>query len=177
MSADDPLANLRALGVHTGGDLARRFYSEKRRRASECFVCGASLDGAEVWRVRIWIGHGNAIAPLCSECGPKDWRVSRRVHRLPPPRPCEGCGRPVVETEDRYQRRYVVCSEECRALAYQSTRRAERADARGERTCPVCGRTFAPRRSDGVYCSSACRQRAYRAREDAERRSGSPEGT
>jgi hypothetical protein len=30
--------------------------------------------------------------------------------------------------------------------------------------CPICERTFIPRRGDQRYCRSACRQRAYRLR-------------
>jgi hypothetical protein len=40
--------------------------------------------------------------------------------------------------------------------------RAARAEARGERRCPMCTRMFTPKRSDAIYCKDACRQLAHR---------------
>ncbi len=37
-----------------------------------------------------------------------------------------------------------------------------RSAARGPRTCPVCGQTFTPARSDAQTCSPKCRTRRYR---------------
>jgi hypothetical protein len=113
---------------------------------------------------------GNWIVPVCSECGPKSWRIVRSGDRLKPS-PCVTCGRPVVDPYWR-TRRYVVCSERCRGLAYQTARREQRADERGERTCPSCGTMFTPARSDSIYCTSASRQRAYRESRLAVKRRG-----
>jgi hypothetical protein len=126
--------------------------------------------------------HGG---PYCTDCHPKAWR---------PERPCEGCGRPVVNHQSvrpgyRRDGRHVMtqdyanpntwrvfCSERCRRSVFSAEQTLKR---RHDLTpCTVCGSVgrdgtegiygLGPIqrtvRSDARYCSPACRQRAYRAR-------------
>jgi hypothetical protein len=127
--------------------------------------------------------HSPDPAPYCRMCHPKAWRE---------PRPCQGCGRIVmnhISVRPGYRRsriseayrweyepgRYdreagkiidtsrVFCSDRCR----RSTFAQERAQARAEREpidCRACGERLDARRRDARFCSPACRQRAYRLR-------------
>jgi len=131
---------------------------------AQCFKCDAPLaPDAEVWRVRIGLGYSTfgwhgAIVPFCADCGCESVRYEPRYFKRSP-RPCEGCGRPVVDTERR-ARTVTACGEEGRARVYGSRRQVEREP----RECAECGERFMPSRSDAVFCGAACKQRDYRRR-------------
>jgi hypothetical protein len=108
----------------------------------------------------------------CSGCHRLAWR---------PAKPCEGCGRCVMDhihNRPRYRRlghnwyatgKYeaaqvrVVCCERCRR-AVSARERSEKRAEREPIDCSVCGERVDTRRRDTRYCSGACRQQAYRAR-------------
>ncbi len=50
----------------------------------------------------------------------------------------------------------------CGRIANYRHQREKRLQARQNRMCPICGKSFTPKRSDAKYCSNTCRQKAYR---------------
>ena len=65
--------------------------------------------------------------------------------------------------------RLLPCGEreECEGCTRLGGNRRTLSGPLGERVCPVCGKTFAPERSNSKYCSPICRKRAGKAREKA----------
>jgi hypothetical protein len=118
-----------------------------------------------------WGGSGSRHAPPppCEQCvtadkastGPGSSRISGCR--------CKGChgarrtraGEPY--TKDRGHRWHSYCWP-CASDQENARQRDLRRQARANRRCATCTRTFTPPRSDGLYCSGACRQRAYRQR-------------
>jgi hypothetical protein len=116
--------------------------------------------------------HGG---PYCGTCHPRSWH---------PARPCDGCGRPVVNHQSvrpgyRRDGGYVLtpdyakpdtwrvfCSERCRRSVFHAEQKAKREHE--PIVCPVCRERVDARRRDARYCSPACRQHAYRARHEPE---------
>ena len=63
--------------------------------------------------------------------------------------------------------RHLPCGEreECEGCTRQNENRRKPSGMLKERVCPVCGNTFAPKKSNSKYCSPICRKRAEKARE------------
>lgn len=109
------------------------------------------------------------MSKVCVICdAPLAWPDSR--HRV-----CGGLGPRVVKRERIPVKRFGQVlyfleggdpsreSSAC-ALKYRAQQaRERRLQGRADRTC-LCGQTFTPPRSDGLYCSAACRQRSCRQR-------------
>ncbi len=135
---------------------------EAAQRCETCAKCGGGLTPQEtVWRISfaqgpsICGGWMRQVAPVCHQCRPR-YRYS------PPARPCQQCGRGVVNQGVRSQATHILCSDRCSKPYYNALAKAKRAKPR-ERECPACGRAFAAR-GGAKTCSPACRQRAYRHR-------------
>jgi len=72
---------------------------------------------------------------------------------------CKGCGRDFyTQIETKKYCLYSLCGNR----GYQNELKQRRQEARKDMVCPVCEKTFTPKRSDAKYCSNACRQKAYR---------------
>jgi len=72
---------------------------------------------------------------------------------------CKGCGRDFyTQIETKKYCLYSLCGNR----GYQKELKQRRQEARKDVVCPVCEKTFTPKRSDAKYCSNACRQKAYR---------------
>lgn len=131
-----------------------------------CGGCGRKLGaGDPVWRKRVGLGYGlmhwrTAMVPLCERCKPDAaWHPTHSSGA------CEGCGRPVHNTEGPRRRRHVFCSERCVEIYQSAVARQRRSEARGTtRACGECGEYFEPARADAKFCSGACRQKAHRKR-------------
>lgn len=65
--------------------------------------------------------------------------------------------------------RLLPCGEreECEGCTRLGGNRRTLSGPLEERVCPVCGKTFAPEKSNSKYCSPICRKRAGKAREKA----------
>lgn len=63
--------------------------------------------------------------------------------------------------------RLLPCGEreECEGCTRLGGNRRTLSGPLEERVCPVCGKTFAPEKSNSKYCSPICRKRARKARE------------
>ena len=63
--------------------------------------------------------------------------------------------------------RLLPCGEreECEGCTRLGGNRRTLSGPLEERVCPVCGKTFAPEKSNSKYCSLICRKRARKARE------------
>ena len=63
--------------------------------------------------------------------------------------------------------RHLPCGEreECEGCTRLGGNRRTLSGPLEERVCPVCGKTFAPEKSNSKYCSPICRTRAGKARE------------
>ena len=73
---------------------------------------------------------------------------------------CEGCG--CVFYTRIHSKKYCYYKK-CGNIGYRRQLRIRRlTEPPRVQLCKVCGKAFAPKRSDAVYCSNACRQRAYR---------------
>jgi len=165
---DKAAASIRAMLGVTDDDREARYRHTIRNAqndASVCAKCGRQIAASDpVWRQRFDLGYGlfgggwgTTVAPVCSSC--KD------EHELfDDARPCAGCGRPVHNLDNVYYRRFTFCSQVCRAKALAAHGRNRRREARGDRPCEGCGKTFKPTRTDARFCSVACKQRAYRQR-------------
>lgn len=74
---------------------------------------------------------------------------------------CKGCGREFYsQIETKKYCLYSLCGNR----GYQKELKQRRQEARKDMVCPVCEKTFTPKRSDAKFCSNACRQKAYRNR-------------
>jgi len=138
------------------------------KTCSQCAACGRALTvDAPVWRRRMPLGYGpfgqwqSTVAPICADCAAK---VTSWFIRFHPPRPCEGCGRPVHQELNFRSHRRTFCCRNCECAVRTTAARQARSEARGTRPCKGCGETFEPTRTDAHFCSSRCRQRAYRRR-------------
>ena len=73
---------------------------------------------------------------------------------------CEGCG--CVFYTRIHSKKYCYYKK-CGNIGYRRQLKIRRlTEPPRVQLCKVCGKAFAPKRSDAVYCSNACRQRAYR---------------
>ena len=147
---------------------ARRRSYRADHEGGLCGRCGRALDPGElVYRL--------LTVPTCQHCVDADrqrlsrypWALQRFDECLRPPKPCEGCGRPVVNQWGSPQRIRTVCSDRCAWTVRNAPLKAARLAARQHKTCPVCGGVFDGTRADQVTCSAACRQKAYRQRRAA----------
>jgi hypothetical protein len=146
-----------------GGDAATRRRGARAAEAGEiCGACGRRLTLQEtVWRLRLPAGTSPVsrrdvtwVAPACAACLP-----SARWATVPR-RPCEGCGRRVVDCCRSRSRRITSCCERRRRRAWNRRRITKRREV----VCASCGQRFRPSRTDAWYCSGPCRQKAWRAR-------------
>ena len=72
---------------------------------------------------------------------------------------CKGCGREFyTQIETKKYCLYSLCGNH----GYQKELKQRQQESRKNMVCPVCAKTFTPKRSDAKYCSNACRQKAYR---------------
>lgn len=72
---------------------------------------------------------------------------------------CFGCGKEFYTTIKTKK----YCSyNTCGNLGNNKLQKYKRYFNRKDMVCPVCEKTFTPKRSDAKYCSNACRQKAYR---------------
>ena len=137
------------------------------RKCDFCGVCGRSFNKDEtIWRVRKspW-GYLNrsgwSVVPVCEQCRPG------YLHYLPE-KPCEYCGRPVINEAwgKRWYSKHTNCSERCAKEHGRIVQKSVRAQRRQQReyVCRVCEKPFKPSRRDALHCSSTCRQRDYRRR-------------
>ncbi len=169
------------------GALARFPMSEAERdrrrlafRAQEtcdfCGWCGRGFNKNEtVWRLAIRLGYGFfggcawTVTPVCEQCRPRELYYR-------PEKPCEHCGRAVINVANgiSWRRKHTFCSEQCAKEHGSIVQKSIRAQRRHQReyVCSVCKKPFKPSRRDAVHCSSTCRQRDYRRRmqEGAEKR-------
>jgi len=142
-------------------------FDSRNADALFCAKCDHGfIKNETIWRVRIspWgclNRSGWSVAPVCQQCRPWD------LHYLPE-KPCEDCGRPVINEAwgRRWYSKHTFCSERCdkeRTRIVQKFARAQRRHQR-EYVCRVCEQLFRPSREDASHCSNACRQRDYRKR-------------
>jgi hypothetical protein len=162
------------MGVRSQEDVDR--IHKSHADASVCCRCGRAIAaGAPVYLLRcrlIWF-HGagviciydDRLAAGCAACA----RDCKPVHAGE----CPGCGRLVtVLLEELAKNRnrllpLLFCSHRCRNRVYGARFRKRHPRPKTVRAlipCSVCGRNFAPKRSDAKTCSPACRQKAYRDR-------------
>jgi hypothetical protein len=150
---------------------------EAARTARWCGRCGRDIAPGEVVARRLFVRGGTNVT--CADC-------SRYYVDRYKPEPCVTCGRPVINTHQRWatspeprpgfrhawrEGRYygparVWCCEDCAVAASLARRRRLRAEARAGQKCEGCGEMIDAGRNDARYCSNACRQRAYRQRAD-----------
>jgi hypothetical protein len=153
----------------------RRERLRLERRAMEtaevCGKCGRELGaGDPIWRVmlshRCWTGTSHCLVPVCESCGKSHDQDPR--YGFMPRQLCEYCGRVVVNraTPRQWQSEHVFCCERCKRRYFTKRAKEQRARARQDLRCEVCGEPFEAARSDAKYCSNACRQRAYRERKE-----------
>lgn len=94
------------------------------------------------------------VYPTCWGCYPYARKLA--VIRAWRTQPCSNCDRPTFY-QDYVWRRYVFCSDRCRATVQAALENPTS-------TCESCHLTFTPKRADARFCSGACRQFAYRQR-------------
>ena len=72
------------------------------------------------------------------------------------PKPCVICGELFLP----YQKRSVVCSQDCRLVHVANNSRAKwQVKDYPEVNCQKCNTVFKPRQKDGKYCSAACNRK------------------
>ena len=75
------------------------------------------------------------------------------------PKPCIICGELFLP----YQKRSVVCSQDCRLVHVCNTSKARwQPKDHPETNCIICDIVFKPRQKDGKYCSAACSRKKPR---------------
>ena len=75
------------------------------------------------------------------------------------PKPCVICGELFLP----YQKRSVVCSQDCRLVHVANNSRAKwQVKDYPEVNCQKCNTVFKPRQKDGKYCSAACNRKRPR---------------
>lgn len=75
------------------------------------------------------------------------------------PKPCVICGELFLP----YQKRSVVCSQDCRLVHVCNTSKARwQPKDYPETNCIICNTTFKPRRKNGKYCSASCSNKRLR---------------
>ena len=141
------------------------------RNCDFCGGCGRRFNKDEtIWRVRKspWgclNRSGWSVVPVCKQCRPWDLRYL-------PEKPCEYCGRLVINEAwgKSWYSKHTYCSERCAKEHGSIVQKSVRAQRRQQReyVCRVCEKPFKPSRRDAVHCSSACRQRDYRRRKQEE---------
>ena len=103
----------------------------------------------------IWVSHVGS--PVCRRCVWLDPAyVSQFMREV---EPCVVCHRPTLDFRYRRQK-YLVCSQECRRVAYNVARRKRPI----RRVCSYCYGSIAGKRADARFCSDAHRVAAFRAR-------------
>jgi hypothetical protein len=125
-------------------------------RNISCEGCNRKLsDGETVWRFR-----GSMRGACC--------RIEREhtpwSYGYLPEKPCEICGRGVVNLDGARRRIHVLCLNECSAEFYRRLTAERRLASREAAACQTCNQPFTPKRSDAKHCSSKCKQIAYRQR-------------
>ncbi|MDX1568420.1 MAG: hypothetical protein R3223_11510 [Longimicrobiales bacterium] len=153
------------------GNRPRR-WKKPSRTAARCWLCDGTLGPRNVvYRTRVRLGRGLyggtswTVVPLCRQCrpsGPEPWQ-SWSWDRGP--KPCQTCGRPVLNQVTRRMRHHTFCSDACEEDYHAARQAAERREARDrEKECKACADEFTASRKDAKFCSDACRQKAYRRR-------------
>ncbi|WP_180033364.1 HNH endonuclease [Acinetobacter sp. YH12233] len=75
------------------------------------------------------------------------------------PKPCVICGELFLP----YQKRSVVCSQDCRLVHVANNNRARwQPKDHPETNCIICNTTFKPRQKNGKYCSTSCSNKRLR---------------
>lgn len=75
------------------------------------------------------------------------------------PKPCVICGELFLP----YQKRSVVCSQDCRLVHVANNNRARwQPKDHPETNCIICNTTFKPRQKNGKYCSTSCSRKRPR---------------
>ena len=98
----------------------------------------------EIARLR---SSGKSYSEIARITGLKEGTVKSAISRAPM-RLCESCGKPLSGRQGRF------CSDGCRYAWWRAHRQC------GERTCPSCGRVFAPKDPRRVYCCAECYHKA-----------------
>ncbi len=135
------------------------------RNCDFCGKCGHRFSKDEtIWRVRMGVSlnrSGWSVVPVCEQC-----RLGY-LHYLPE-KPCEYCGRPVINEAwgKSWYSKHTYCSERCAKEHGSIVQKSVRAQRRQQReyVCGVCKKPFKPSWRVAVHCSSACRHRDYRKR-------------
>jgi hypothetical protein len=92
-----------------------------RRNGGMCAACGRALDDGEpVYIERFVVVRSYVHAPVGRECASHG--VLARMGQVEPER-CIGCERRIYYGRERITRRKAVCSQRCRARAWQSEQR------------------------------------------------------
>lgn len=85
---------------------------------------------------------------------------------------CANCGKTFAPTTVRHK---GCCSVKCYYAHYYRTiirpKRAAEKQPHEPKLCPICGKSFTPRRVHQLYCSSACRKKNYQLRQKAAKQS------
>jgi hypothetical protein len=178
------------VGIQTDEDAAH--HHQAHADASLCCRCGRPIGVAEpIWLVPamlIWDCGGinmykTVHAAACRDCGEElhrrvdateaqtpAYNYPNRVWRNSVCRPCPMCQRHVHLMGAWLpwnHERSALCSNRCRNRVYGARFRERHPRPRKPGViaqCQVCGRNFAPKRSDAKTCSNACRQKSYRKR-------------
>jgi hypothetical protein len=140
----------------------------------QCKLCRREMaPGDPIYR--FWGGdswypiNGSCTAEVCAECcatkPSADWPWIKPLGGWRLPKPCERCGRPVINAMRRKLPKHIVCSRECRLAVYGAIEAAKRRVSVKPRRCALCEASFVPERSDARYCSAACKQKAFRRRD------------
>ena len=168
---DNAAAEIGALArfAMTEGERKGRELAYKAQRACDsCGWCGRDFNKNEtVWRLAIRLGPGFfggiswTVTPVCEQCRPRELYYC-------PEKPCEHCGRAVINVANgmSWRREHTFCSEQCAKEHGSIVQKSVRAQRRQQReyVCRVCEKPFKPSSRDALHCSSACRQRDYRKR-------------
>lgn len=147
-----------------------------RQTVDACAACERGIGpGETIWRDK----HKVVIAPyrlryeirpVCGDCRRKGGTYTIGGETLwysgppwEPAKPCDHCGRSVVNLQTGRWRRHTFCAGKCQT-AYYNTRARERRNPAHRKLCVGCCKEFTATRRNVKTCSSACRQRAYRTR-------------
>ena len=123
----------------------REYFDNEPGKPRICRLCGKQIEP-----IRIATSKWPVL--FCDDCVKtkhENWWYQR----------CRGCGVWMNRDREKY------CCSECQREAEARRKREHRQQWRMNKTCPICGEKFTPKRADAKYCSAACRQRAFRKRQ------------
>lgn len=97
----------------------------------------------------------SALLSFVSKAKTKSYKQPEWKH----PKPCIVCGELFLP----YQKKSVVCSQDCRLVHVANNSRAKwQVKDYPEVNCQKCNTVFKPRQKDGKYCSAACNRKRPR---------------